>query len=99
LRTRCLARPERHSYMNLEVREAIFPANARRPVGISPHPLCRPLDSAAPVQVQTDPAWKRPGSRRSALVPADPWPLDASSGNHGPVGRLPCAAARAAAIR
>ncbi len=99
LRTRCLARPDRHSYMIFEVREAIFPANARHPVGISPHPFWAPLDSAAPIQAQTDIARKRPDSRRSALVPADPWPLDASLGNHGPVGRLPSAAPGATAIR
>src|SRR6185437_15079457 len=99
LRTRCLARPDRHSYMNFEVREAIFPADARRPAGRSPHPLWKPYDSAAPVQIQTDPARRRLGSRRSALVPPGPWPLDAPLGNHGPVRGLPFTTSCAAAIR
>jgi len=85
--------------MKFEVREAIFPANAGRPVGRSPHPLWKPHDSAAPIQIQTDPARKRIGSGRSALIPADPWPLDASTGNHGSVGGLPFTTSCATPIR
>ena len=99
LRTRCLARPDRHSYINFELREAIFPANARHPAGRSPHPLWKPYDSAAPVQIQTDSARKRAGFRRSALVPADSRPLDAPLGNHGPFRRHPFTTSCAAAIR